>query len=261
MGYFSSPKILFQKSKKERDYLDRDVWEFLTNPRKFQELQQTFEKLEDSESSLWGQRGELRCDRLLMWQRCDTLKKKTGLKAIIMFDKLLKMMEIFTRSHFPSFWLVVGFMWRRILLHTCFQPNITDWTCTAWFPLGENHIWGRTVFPFSFLNKFQKPTENRFLTETWQKSLQLWERNLKCVLRKSCSPRLATLLTRDWGIIQRWRVWWSKSFERKKGVQAWNSVKYFHPCYAEVLLHNMENQCFCRTTLNISRRNPNLLKD
>jgi len=25
MGYFSSPKILFQKSKKERDYLDRDV--------------------------------------------------------------------------------------------------------------------------------------------------------------------------------------------------------------------------------------------
>ena len=162
---------------------------------------------------------------------------------------------------FHRFWLVVGFMWRRILLHTCFQPNITDWTCTAWFPLGENHIWGRTVFPFSFLNKFQKPTESKFLTETWQKSLQLWERNLKCVLRKSCSPRLATLLTRDWGIIQRWRVWWSKSFERKKGVQAWNSVKYFHPCYAEVLLHNMENQCFCRTTLNISRRNPNLLKD
>ena len=130
--------------------------------------------------------------------------------------------------------MTASLMWRRILLHTCFQPNITDWTCTAWFPLGENHIWGRTVFPFSFLNKFQKPTENRFLTETWQKSLQLWERNLKCVLRKSCSPRLATLLTRDWGIIQRWRVWWSKSFERKKGVQAWNSVKYFHPCYAEI---------------------------
>ena len=105
MGYFSSPKILFQKSKKERDYLDRDVWEFLTNPRKFQELQQTFEKLEDSESSFWGQRGQLRCDGLLMWQRCNTLKKKTGLKAIIMFDKLLKMMEIFTRSHFPSFLL------------------------------------------------------------------------------------------------------------------------------------------------------------
>ena len=103
MGYFSSSKILFQKSKKERDYLDRDVWEFLINPRKFQELQQTFEKLEDSESSFWGQRGQLRCDGLLMWQRCDTLKKKTGLKAIIMFDKLLKMMEIFTRSHFPSF--------------------------------------------------------------------------------------------------------------------------------------------------------------
>ena len=151
-----------------------------------------------------------------------------------MFDKLLKMMEIFTRSHFPSFLLGCWFDVTSYFVTHLLPTKYNRLDMYGMVPFGGKPHWGRTVFPFSFLNKFQKPTENRFLTETWQKSLQLWERNLKCVLRKSCSPRLATLLTRDWGIIQRWRVWWSKSFERKKGVQAWNSVKYFHPCYAEI---------------------------
>jgi len=129
---------------------DRDVWEFLINPRKFQELQQTFEKLEDSESSLWGQRGQLRCDGLLMWQRCNTLKKKTGLKAIIMFDKLLKMMEIFTRSHFPSFlvgcWFYVTSYFVTHLLPT--KYNRLD--MYGMVPIGGKPHLRKNCFPIFF---------------------------------------------------------------------------------------------------------------
>ena len=150
MGYFSSPKILFQKSKKERDYLDRDVWEFLTNPRKFQELQQTFEKLEDSESSLWGKRGQLRCDGLLMWQRCNTLKKKTGLKAIIMFDKLLKMMEIFTRSHFPSFLLGCWFYVTSYFVTHLLPTKYNRLDMYGMVPIGGKPHLRKNCFPIFF---------------------------------------------------------------------------------------------------------------
>jgi len=122
----------------------------LDKSKNFQELQQTFEKLEDSESSFWGQRGQLRCDGLLMWQRCNTLKKKTGLKAIIMFDKLLKMMEIFTRSHFPSFlvgcWFYVTSYFVTHLLPT--KCNRLD--MYGMVPIGGKPHLRKNCFPFSF---------------------------------------------------------------------------------------------------------------
>jgi len=85
-GIFFIIKDFVSKILKGKRLFGQGCLRVLDKSKNFQELQQTFEKLEDSESSFWGQRGQLRCDGLLMWQRCNTLKKKTGLKAIIMFE-------------------------------------------------------------------------------------------------------------------------------------------------------------------------------
>ena len=85
-GIFFIIKDFVSKILKGKRLFGQGCLRVLDKSKNFQELQQTFEKLEDSESSFWGQRGQLRCDGLLMWQRCNTLKKKTWLKAIIIFE-------------------------------------------------------------------------------------------------------------------------------------------------------------------------------